>query len=168
MIAKTIFKSICLTLSLAYCVVAFAADIEQSQQKLNTILKISWSEGEFIRFLLHKEGHSNKNNKYNDLFSQKLLNTLARDEKQTVRENCGDEYHPEEVCGLDFNPLTCSNAPYLVTNINALKQGDVFAIYEYVSNGKIKATYRMHNKNGRWLLDGIECPDGKNYNFKRE
>lgn len=146
--------------------VCYAAkqNLSAPQKKLDKILNISWSDGNLIRFLLHREGHA-KSEKYDKLFTAKLLKTLAYDEKIVVRENCDNQYFPGERCGLDFNPLICSDKTYIVTNVQVIKENNHEAIYRYESNGRVVATYKMIKRHDEWLLDGVGCPTGKSYNF---
>ncbi|MCR0985080.1 hypothetical protein [Roseomonas populi] len=100
---------------------------------------------------------------YTTLLTPALIAAIARTERTLLRRNCGGRYRPDEVCGLDFVPVTCaqeSNGTYLYRT-QVTRPGEAIIAYRWPGEGRsAAATYRLLHRGGSWRIDGIRCGEG--------
>lgn len=151
----------------------FNAPKTEAEKALDGILKRATVDANFFEFVLKRPWFDPaKGNDYSTMLTQTLLDTLAAREAKYVKEDCGGKYLDGEICGLDYDPITCGQDPPLayrfrtrmqkegvavISTVNALSSND-FANYRLIAD-EYPPTYRMLKVNGQWQLDGIDCGD---------
>lgn len=120
-------------------------------------------------------GYPNRNTDFDHLYDQfftpALIKAWRTAERRQVQKNCDGQYVEGEQCGLGFNPLTCA-------------QDDPAQGYEYRTERKTKdaasvtitwqgqmkplATYFVVKQGRNWIVDGISCLNGIQFNLPQE
>jgi hypothetical protein len=143
-----------------------------SEVALDRILKQADGDGDQLDNLLDGRGRPGfrPTVDYTATLTPPLLAAIKQTEKQLVQKSCHGHY-TDEICGLDFSPLTCAqdvNDTYLYrTNFDG---GHIVEIsYAWASDKPAPAaTYRLIEAGGTWKLDGIKCQDYTwNYPLRR-
>ena len=96
-----------------------------------------------------------------------LLEAFDGAEKALVVRDCGGRYRDGELCGLDYDPLTCAQdyTPGYLYRTELTTAGQAVISYRWPELPKPVATYRMIRQADRWLVDGVQC-DGQSFNWK--
>jgi hypothetical protein len=135
-----------------------------AETTLDAILRLSDKDDNMLNFVLHTPDYKPKADKgYAKHFTQRLLHDMAEMEKRELKSKCGGKYLKGELCGTEYNPLTCaqdaSDSGYLYRTDSSV---DSKAIISYAWPGEKKrlAVFEMIRENGRWKLDSVTCnPD---------
>ena len=95
-----------------------------------------------------------------ELTTARLRQDLAELERKAVRDNCKGRYIPGELCGLDYNPLTCaqdeSDAPYSYRTTTAIPdRADI--VYSWPGAANPSASFIMVREGEAWKLDAVRC-----------
>ncbi|MGI4811194.1 MAG: hypothetical protein ACRYF2_24200, partial [Janthinobacterium lividum] len=107
---------------------------------------------------------------YRTMLTTALLEAITLAERQAVRRTCGGRYRAGEVCGLDFMPITCaqdSGSTYLYRTDKATPV-TVLTARRWPGTANPTAAdgfYRLVRQRGNWLLDGIRCASGTDFNM---
>ena len=136
----------------------------EAETALDAILRLSDKDDNMLNFVLHTPDYKPKADKgYAGHFTQRLLRDMAEMEKKAVQQNCKGKYIKGELCGTEYNPLTCaqdaSDSGYLYRTDSS---GNSKATISYAWPGEKKrlAVFEMVLENGRWKIDSVTCnPD---------
>ena len=95
-----------------------------------------------------------------ELTTARLRRDLTELERKAVRDNCKGRYIPGELCGLDYNPLTCaqdeSDAPYSYrTTVASADRADI--VYSWPGAANPSASFVMVREGEAWKLDAVRC-----------
>jgi hypothetical protein len=106
---------------------------------------------------------------YATLLTQPLLAAIAQAEAAEVKKNCGGKYIRGELCGLDYDPVTCAqdyNDTYLY---RTEQEGPLEARIAYTwpnDTANPAAIYHLIRQGDRWMIDGIACYGSASFNMK--
>ena len=148
----------------------FHAPQSPAEKTLAHILELDSQKNSNIYPFLTKTFGFYPNIKYERLFTKKFIDAIAKNEERLVQENCDGEYTKGQACGIDINPLTCSqDAPdyYLYKTIKETDQ-EAFIVFIWpqdINDTKLNIPHRMKKENGVWKLDGINCFEGYRFNY---
>ena len=95
-----------------------------------------------------------------------MIASIRKAERALVQQDCGGKYRKDEVCGMDFDPITCSqdSSPnYLYHTILDLGPKVVIE-YAWPNENKSAAVYTLVKQQDGWRIDGITCATGDKYN----
>lgn len=147
----------------------FHAPTTPAEKKLDEILRRSDADDNLLDFVLKRPWYDpKKDTGYAAWFTAALLNALAKLEADTLKEDCGGKYVEGELCGVDYNPLTCAqDYPNRYLYRAEQEAGNVSLISKaWPEEAKRDATYRMVYASGRWTLDGLRCAEGPTLNMQ--
>lgn len=132
-----------------------------AETALDRVLRLSEKDPNLVEFLLATPQYKAKADKgYAQYFTARLRADLAAMERASVAENCQGKYIDGELCGLDYNPLTCaqdlSDKAYLYRTSSS---DDVRAVIDYKWPGTADplASFDMIREAGAWKLDAVRC-----------
>jgi hypothetical protein len=135
--------------------------------KINSIIRISEIDYDFTEYLLKNTGNKIKSNKFSQLVRKDLVTYLRNKEKKLVKNDCGGKYLEGEICGIDINPITCtqdnSEYPYYYKSVK-VKDGYIIH-YRWKEFDDIVASYHMVYLNKKWILSGLNCKEYLKYNI---
>jgi hypothetical protein len=112
--------------------------------------------------------------------SRELRDAVATIEAKEVQKNCNGHYIKGELCGLDIDPITCSQDPpeaYVYrseiispneTIIRARAHNNINneSLYERIfSLREDMATYRLVFIDHAWKVDGIRCDGERDFSM---
>ena len=133
----------------------------ESEKRLDRIVRQSEKDQNLVEFVLRTPAYKPKADKgYAGLFTKRLLDAMAARERAAVAENCKGKYIPGELCGLDYNPLTCAqdepDGPYLYTTQSAEPEKATIVLFR-PGEKKPAVRYEMTREAGQWKLDAVRC-----------
>jgi hypothetical protein len=136
----------------------------EAEMALDEILRLSDKDDNMLNFVLRAPDYKPKADKgYAGHFTQRLLRDMAEMERREVKSKCGGKYIQGELCGTEYNPLTCaqdmSDSGYLYRTDSS---GGSKATISYAWPGEKKrlAVFEMVLEHGRWMIDSVKCnPD---------
>lgn len=136
---------------------------------LNSVLSMADTDRRMFDFVIDREGATSEHIKiFGKFFTNSFLYSVAATEKSLVQKYCDGKYLEGEVCGLDYSPLNCvQSAPdlgYFFRTLNKTKQATIISV-SWNKNGPPTSFYRMKQANNHWVIDGIQCVGGKNFNW---
>jgi hypothetical protein len=143
----------------------------EAEKKLDEVLRVS-NKGELPSYVLKFPNRDVSNDaEYSILFTQEFLNAAAEAEKKAVESDCGGEYKKDLVCGLNFNPILCSQESSDKYSYRSLSSEANVAIIEYnwPEEDTPRAAYKLIKSNDKWLIDGVKCMSPTSdidFNFK--
>ena len=141
-----------------------------AEQALDRLLALSDKDPDLGRFATgNKERDQSKDTRMAPYFSQGLRDAWAAAEAAAVRRNCGGRQVAGESCGMDINPVTCSQdssaAGYVYRTENS--DGDrTILSYRWPRTTEVIASYRLIRSANRWIVDGITCPNYRKFNME--
>jgi hypothetical protein len=97
---------------------------------------------------------------YRRMLSAPLLAAFVSQQRRVLKADCGGKYLEGELCGMDYDPITCAqDSPdhYLFETLRADPTSAVVKM-SWPHENQI-TTYRLVRRQGRWLIDGIHCAD---------
>jgi len=100
---------------------------------------------------------------FDTLITSQLRNSIARMQIDEVKKNCNGKYIEGELCGLDVDPITCSqDSPVkYVYRSKSISPHEVVIHVRADYNGKEDmASYRLAWRDPVWKVDGIRCGGG--------
>ena len=103
---------------------------------------------------------------YAEIMTQEIFNTILKEEQNLVDENCGGKYREGEICGLDYDPVTCTQdvvEQYLYNTLR-MSEEEAHIEYKWPSTSTAVAKYRLIKADGRWKIDGIQCASSHGFN----
>ena len=143
---------------------AYHLAASDAEKTLDRVLRSSEKDANLLDFVLHTPWYKPRADKgYVGYFTKHFLSVMAEMEKKAVKDNCKGKYLKGEICGLDYNPLTCAQdqaeTRYLY---RADSSDDAKAVISYVWPGEAQraAVFEMLYENGCWKIDAVRCrPD---------
>jgi hypothetical protein len=114
--------------------------------------------------------HPPKDTGYAQLFTKALLKAWRKKEADLVRENCGGKYREGEICGLDFDPITCAQDrpdKFVFRTIKSGKESvSIIAAWpQSVNDERYFKYYKLVKEEDVWKLDGVYCRESDNFNM---
>lgn len=109
---------------------------------------------------------------FNAVMTQGLFDAIQQEERRLIDLNCDGNALGDEICGFDYNPITCTqdNEPHYTYRTLAM-DGNITRIeYRWPKLGTIVAEYRMQRESGVWKIDGVKCagPNGNRLHWPQE
>lgn len=140
----------------------FHAPQTEAERTLNEILMATGRDDDALDNLLDGRGKPgfHPTVDYRRFLTEALLRAIRDAEAALVKRDCGGTYRDGDICGLDYDPLTCaqdSNPRYLYRT-ETQNAGTARIAYAWPGQPAIAATYRLVLRDGQWKLDGIKCP----------
>jgi len=140
-----------------------------AEKALDAAIRNSDADSDMFFFLVKRPRDIGKDRNYSGLFSANLQNSWKLAENKLLNEECGGKYKSGEVCGLDYNPLTCMQDLFedgYGYRTDSLSHNKASISYRWIkSDGGPIATYRLVRIHGRWLIDGVRCSSGAKFNM---
>ena len=134
----------------------------EAEKALDKLLRLSEKRYGLVAAVLGRPGGGKGDAALaRELTTARLRQDLAGQERKAVRDNCKGRYVPGEICGLDYNPLTCaqdeSDAPYgyRTTTSSTADQADI--AYSWPGAASPSARFVMVREAGAWKLDAAKC-----------
>lgn len=135
------------------------SDPEHALEKLILMMDEEQSFFEFSIRRLHTNSKFNTDH-YKGLVTEPLQDAWANAEMKSVQKNCNGQYRDGELCGLSFNPLTCtqdiSQKGYVFKTI-ATSKSQATITYKWVGHEEGIARYRLVHHAQHWKLDSVSC-----------
>jgi len=128
---------------------------------LDKVLDVADRDDEVLDDLLHRYPvPPAKRIDYAKWLTADLLASLRAEEKKLVDKDCGGKYREGDICGMDFNPLTCAQDTVQPMKFRTLSQNADVAVI-----ARDDASYRMVRTASGWKLDGVKCGGDAKFNF---
>lgn len=133
----------------------------EAEKALDKLLRLSEKRYGLVAAVLGRPGGGKGDAALaGELTTARLRQDLAGQERKAVRDNCKGRYVPGEICGLDYNPLTCaqdeSDAPYgYRTTAATADRADI--AYFWPGAASPSARFVMVREAGAWKLDAVKC-----------
>ncbi|QAZ67535.1 hypothetical protein [Solidesulfovibrio carbinolicus] len=133
----------------------------EAEKTLDKLLRLSEKRAGLVDALLGRPGGGKGDAALaRELTTARLRHDLAELERKAVRDNCKGRYIPGELCGLDYNPLTCaqdeSDAPYSYRTTAATPdRADI--VYSWPGAANPSASFIMVREGEAWKLDAVRC-----------
>uniref|UniRef100_I2Q134 DUF3828 domain-containing protein n=1 Tax=Desulfovibrio sp. U5L TaxID=596152 RepID=I2Q134_9BACT len=133
----------------------------EAEKALDKVLHLSGKDPNLLEFVLRTPSYKPKADKgYARFFTKRLLDDMAAQEKAAVQENCNGRYVAGELCGLDYNPLTCAQdepaGAYRYKTESSAEEKAVVA-YKWPEEKDKAATFEMVEEGGMWKVDRVTC-----------
>jgi hypothetical protein len=132
----------------------------QAEKALDNLLRLSEKRSGLVDALLGRRAGKADLALAGQMTTPRLRRQLADLERWTVRENCKGRYIPGELCGLDYNPLTCaqdaSDAPYSYRTLSSSADQAEIAYFWPGADSPL-ARFFMVAVAGTWKLDAVQC-----------
>lgn len=133
----------------------------EAEKTLDRVLRLSEKDQNFIEFLrATPQYQARPGQDYGRYVTARLRGGMAALERAAVTTNCQGRYIDGELCGLDYNPLTCAQdegpGAYLYKTESS---GDDRAVIAYAWPGEkgMVASFRMVQEGGVWKIDAVTC-----------
>jgi hypothetical protein len=137
----------------------------EQEQALDKMLHATETDGDALAQLLGRPGAKGHLD-YARILTPKVIASIRKAERALVRQDCGGKYRKDEVCGIDFDPITCaqdSSPAYLYHTILDLGPKVVIE-YKSPDQTASAAVYTLVKAPDGWRIDGITCATGDKYN----
>jgi len=148
----------------------FHSATTEAELALDRAIRLSDSDRNAIDFLAKRPRDNSSDERYAGIFTSKLEKAWASEEQSLVQSECGGRYLDGEICGLDYNPFTCaqdfSENGYRYASTPARRSDAMIVALVWPGIDRMVATYRMVRKGNRWLVDGVRCEGGRDFNMK--
>ncbi|MDE2630625.1 MAG: hypothetical protein KGM97_06505, partial [Alphaproteobacteria bacterium] len=128
----------------AFAVGAFHPAKTPAEIALDGILHRADADPRQLANLLHRPGADGRVD-YARMLTPALVAAMSKAEKTLVRKDCGGKYLKDEICGLDYSPLTCaqdSSPSYIYHTILELP-GRTVIEYAWPGGKVAEATYTL-------------------------
>ena len=147
----------------------FHAAISEAEKRLDTLIKMTESDSGFYFYAVGAPFRDkSKDYKFSEYVTQPLLNSWNKYEVEIVKKDCGGTYKDGEICGIDYNPLTCTQdnneGKYVYSTYFDNKRTAIIS-YKWEKSHDTIATYRLVAANGVWAIDGVMCGVGVKFNM---
>lgn len=84
--------------------------ITMEELSLQTAIKTSAADPHILdNILIRDQVPDNNRIDYRLYITQNLINSIRIEEKRQLNINCNGKYIANEICGLDYNPITCAS-----------------------------------------------------------
>jgi hypothetical protein len=132
-----------------------------AETALDKVLKTADRDEEVLDNLLHRYPvAAAKRIDYGKWLTPTLIASLQAEEKKLVAQDCGGKYREGDICGMDYNPLTCAQDTVRPLSYKTVQQNADTAVIAVTG-----ATYRMAHTSAGWQLDGVKCAGEVKFNF---
>jgi hypothetical protein len=132
------------------------------EKRLEEIIHQAENDGEMTGYLLKIPGFDPSDRGYSQLFTDALFSAWQDTQTKLLQQDCGGEYREDMVCGVDGNPVTCSqdisDTGYLYRTVQA--NADMALVsysWPHQPDGTGIPTYRLVKEGSLWKLDGVDC-----------
>jgi hypothetical protein len=140
---------------------AEAAPRTPAEMALDKVLKTADRDEMILDNILHRfPVAAAKRIDYRPWLTAKLIASLQAEEKKLVAQDCGGKYREGDICGIDYNPLTCAQDNVQPLSYKTVRQDADAAVIAVTG-----ATYRMAHTSAGWQLDGVKCAGEVKFNF---
>jgi hypothetical protein len=123
---------------------------------LDKVLKIADADGRILDNLFHRYPDwpvpPAKRVEYKRLLTGRFLGALNKTQRALVQSDCGGVYRKGDVCGFDWNPITCAQDVFTSFTYHSLRDDGNRAVIAAHGN-----TYTMVRENAAWKLDDAAC-----------
>lgn len=171
-------QALCVALSMLAAPSAMAALVEHgtfhpadtvAEKALDAILAHSREDDRVNQFLMGLPWYvpTQKDN-YQDMFSRALQQDIAAQEAAVVQRDCGGTYRDGELCGLNFDPVSCSQDPaeaYAYRTLSLIS-GTAIIRAQALTTTALN-TYYLIKDHDHWMIDGIDCGDGVRFHIPK-
>ena len=146
----------------------FHPPVTPAERALDATLKAADADDSVLDNLLQGRGERDYRPTvdYRSSLTAALLAAIRKAERDMVRRDCGGRYKSGEVCGLDYNPITCAQdrigQRFVATMSDAAGHSRI--VLASAPHGPGHATYVMVEEAGAWKLDGVSCSAGSRFN----
>lgn len=132
---------------------------------LEKILRIADADNNQLSNLLHRPYGRDGRVDYAQILTPALIAAITKQENGLVQKECGGKYKKDELCGLDYSPITCAqdSLPAYVYHTVLDLGGRVVVEYAWPPDNKKAATYTLLQDKSGWKIDGISCADGDKF-----
>ncbi len=149
----------------------FRGPRSEAERALSKILwKADFDRG-FLDYLFADPNRNPKHDvNYAPLVTKNLRASVIAYEKGLPKDLCDGHFRSGRICGFDANPVTCrkEEGAYLYATQGKTKTAVTIAL---ISEDQIipddRVTYRLLKQGGAWKIDGILCPSGTAFNYKK-
>ncbi|CCG42825.1 hypothetical protein [Magnetospirillum molischianum] len=136
---------------------------------LDHIIRLSDHDDSLFLFITKRpDRDKDRDKKYTALFSKELMKRVADVERRFLNKTCNGVYDGE-ICGLDYNPITCvqdySDVGYVYRTENT-GHGAAVVSLKWPRLPGVVATYRMIRSGNLWIMDGVSCGPNTKFNMK--
>lgn len=162
-----------LLLTLLLPLPAFAAGFHppasEAERALDATIKRAQTDAAMKGYLLRAPAtYGVLGDEYGKLYTKGLMNAWSETEANLVYQQCGGDYQTGRHCGIEYNPVTCTNFNYenyvYRTDADADPNAAVIA-YRLPEGIQIIATYYLVKRDGAWKLDAVDCVVGDKFNL---
>lgn len=141
-----------------------------AEKALLDIIRRAIKDDNIIKYVLGTfRLEETKDNIYSRLFTKNFLRAAAKKESDLVKRSCDGEYRIDEICGIDYNPISCAqdfiDEGYLfrTKEDNGHKATINFLWTPFIDKGR--RFYRLIKDGDHWKLDGVDCGNGAKFNM---
>lgn len=141
----------------------------EAERALDSILKRVDHDNQALDNLVGGRGPGFRRTvEYRTMLTAPVLAAIAAREKDAVKRSCGGRYREDEVCGLDYMPVTCAqdSSPLYYYRTDSESTDAAQVAYHAPFGQAAQATYRLVKEAGTWKIDAIRCRDGDAFNMK--
>ncbi|MBV8976462.1 MAG: hypothetical protein JO261_10465 [Alphaproteobacteria bacterium] len=126
-----------------------------AEKTLDKILRTAEGDELILDNVLHRfPVPATKRVDYSKWLTPALIASLQAEQKRLLDQDCGGKYVEGDICGMDYNPLTCAQDTMAVHAYATLSEsGDAVTIT------RAAVAYRMTHTGPGWRLDGIKCKE---------
>ncbi|MBI4383274.1 MAG: sel1 repeat family protein [Nitrospinae bacterium] len=141
-----------------------------AEKALDHILRRVEKDGNITQYVLGTPYYdAEKDTGYARLFTKTFLRAAAKKEADAVKRSCDGKY-TGEICGLDFNPITCaqdySESGYLHRTMeDDGSKAIISSLGVDFEPSEVKTSYRLIKVGENWKLDGVHCGGGGEFNM---
>ncbi|KHK04068.1 hypothetical protein [Desulfovibrio sp. TomC] len=133
----------------------------EAEKTLDRVLRLSEKDPDLVAFLLATPQYKARAGKdYGRYVTPRLRTDLAALERATVAENCQGKYLDGELCGLDYNPLTCAqdlaDGAYLYQTASS-GDGRAEISYKWPGEKDSLGRFTLVQDGGVWKIDAVTC-----------
>ncbi len=138
---------------------AIAAHPPRSEAEiaLSKILKAADADDEILDNLFHRYPASPvpaaKRVDYGRFLTRAFFAALKEQQKKLVQSDCGGVYREGDICGMDYNPLTCAQDTVGAVSLSTVTSTAGRAV---IADARTDRYTMAHEQDG-WKLDGVDC-----------
>ncbi len=149
---------------------SFHAPATDAEKMIAEILKLDDSSTPSLFHYLTGYPKPFANDRYATMFTQDFRNSVLSTNHEALKQNCGGKYIEGEICGLDINPVSCtqdkSDDYFFRTEQQTTHQAIIS--YAWPENQDASATYRLLKDAKGWKLDAVSCPRYLKFNWDND
>ncbi len=156
-IVLVFFLSICVQNAEAQETYNAASTAAESQ--LDALLKFADADTDMSDFVLNiPKRQSTKDQQFASYFTSSFLARMSYKERQLVQRDCGGHYIEGELCGIDYNPITCAQDNLGTYFYHTEKENPYNATISFSYDRERNfAVYTLVKTHTGWKLNNVEC-----------